>query len=86
MHEVYEADAGMWEGVYVNFQPTLLGNTTFLKRGGTMVGGEVKEEWVRPLLDANKGVLRTSRGRRGLLDRKGDVERVYGEEGMGENV
>ncbi|KAL2064730.1 hypothetical protein VTL71DRAFT_3868 [Oculimacula yallundae] len=78
MHEVYEADAGMWEGVYVNFQPTLLGNTTYLKKDGKLVGGEVKEEWVRPLLDANRGKLRTSNGRRGLMDKKEDVKTIYG--------
>ncbi|CAL3970683.1 unnamed protein product [Diplocarpon coronariae] len=78
MHEVYEADAGMWESVYVNFQPTLLGNTTYLKREGALVGGEVAEEWVSPLLDANRGKLRTSNGRRGLGDRKEDVEMFYG--------
>lgn len=77
MHEVYEADAGMWEGVYVNFQPTLLANTTYLKKDGQLVGGEVKEEWVRPLLDASRGNLRTSMGRRGLLDRKEDLKAVY---------
>jgi len=77
MHEVYEADAGMWEGVYVNFQPTLLANTTYLKKDGQLVGGEVKEEWVRPLLDASRGNLRTAMGRRGLLDRKEDIKAVY---------
>jgi len=80
MHEVYEADAGMWEGVYVNFQPTLLGNTTYLKKDGELVGGEVQEEWVRPLLDANRGHLRTSMGRRGLVDKKEDVKAIYGQD------
>lgn len=70
MHEVYEADRGMWEGVYINFQPTLLGNTTYLKKDGKLVGGEVKEEWISPLLDANRGPLRSSARRRGLVDDK----------------
>jgi len=70
MHEVFEADAGMWEGIYINFQPTLLGSTTFLKRDGKLVSGEVKEEWISPLLDANQGPLRTSGQRRGLVDDK----------------
>ena len=76
MHEVYEADRGMWESVYVNFQPTLLGNTTFLKREGKMAGGEVKEEWISPLLDASKGRLRTSNGRRDLGDSK-EVKEMF---------
>jgi hypothetical protein len=64
-HEVFEADRGMWESLYVNFQPTLLGATTFLKRGGTLEAGAVADEWVSPLLEANRGFLRTSVGRRG---------------------
>ncbi|EKD21200.1 putative transcriptional regulator [Drepanopeziza brunnea f. sp. 'multigermtubi' MB_m1] len=79
MHEVYEADAGMWEGLYVNFQPTLLGSTTYLKKDGKLVGGEVGDEWVSPLLDANRGKLRTSNGRRGLMDKKANLDAVYGE-------
>jgi hypothetical protein len=77
MHEVFEADRGMWESVYINFQPTLLGATTFLKRDGKIVGGEVKEEWVSPLLDANKGILRSSNGRRGTKDRKERVGDMF---------
>ena len=65
MHEVYEADKGHWESVYMNFQPTGLGATTYLKRDGKMQGGSVADEWVSPLLDANRGGLRTSAGRRG---------------------
>lgn len=79
MHEVYEADRGMWEGVYINFQPTLLGSTTYLKKDGKLVGGEVGEQWISPLMDANKGPLRTSMARRGLNDDKdriGDMFKV----------
>ena len=65
MHEVYEADRGRWESVYANFQPTLLGATTFVKKEGRLEGGVVGEEWVSPLLDASRGQLRTSVGRRG---------------------
>lgn len=28
MHEVYQVDGGMWEGVYSNFQPTLAGESS----------------------------------------------------------
>jgi hypothetical protein len=70
MHEVFEADKGMWEGVYINFQPTLLGQTTYLKKDGELVGGQVSEEWISPLMDAGKGKLRTSMGRRGLGNKK----------------
>lgn len=77
MHEVFEADQGMWEGVYINFQPTLLGNTTYLKKDGKLVGGEVSEEWITPLMDAGRGKLRTSMGRRGLGDKKEIVDSMF---------
>ena len=66
MHEVFEAPRGLWEGVYINFQPVDMGATTYLKKGGKLEGGQVTDEWISPLLDANKGKLRTSNGRRGL--------------------
>ncbi len=70
MHEVYEAPAGAWEGVYINFQPTLLGATTYLKRDGKLVGGEVKPQYISPLVDATRGPMRTSNNRRGVNDPK----------------
>lgn len=78
MHEVYEADKGMWEGVYINFQPTLAGVTTILKKDGKLVGGEVGDQWISPLLEA-KGELRTSNGRRGMKDKKEVVETMFRE-------
>lgn len=68
MHEVFEADKGHWENVYINFQPTGLGATTYLRKGDKLQGGEVPDEWVSPLVDANKGKLRTGRGRVGKAD------------------
>ena len=67
MHEVFEAPAGMWEGVYLNFQPTLIGSTTVLKKGDKLEGGQVSDEWIRPLVDASRGPMRQSKGRRGQL-------------------
>lgn len=67
MHEVYEADRGMYESIYINFQPTLAGATTVLTKDGKMADGTVGEEWVSPLLEA-RGKLRTSNGRRGVVD------------------
>jgi hypothetical protein len=86
MHEVYEAPAGAYEGVYVNFQPSLLGATTYLKKDGKMVGGEVKPEFVNPLVDANRGPMRTSNNRRGLKDRKDIVDDMFGEKNAYESV
>jgi len=75
MHEVFEADKGQWEAVYINFQPTALGATTYLRRNGKTESGTVADEWVSPLLDANKGKLRTSAGRRGQVHAAADQDK-----------
>ena len=91
-HEVFEADAGRWESVYANFQPTGLGATSsYLRRpddgsnvpkgsGAALedgVSGGVADEWVTPLMPANKGKLSTSVGRLGRGN--GDENEKYGE-------
>lgn len=75
MHEVYEADRGMYESVYLNFQPTLAGATTVMTRNGKMEDGNVEDKWISPLLEA-RGKLRTSNGRRGVED-SGKVKEVF---------
>ena len=64
-HELFEVDRHKWEGVYLNFQPTLLGATSYLRKGDKFVGGNVDDQWVTGLMDASKGKLRTSAGRLG---------------------
>ena len=56
-HEAYEAPAGAWESIYVNTRPTLLGATTYPVK--TPQG----TQWLNPLVDASRGVLKSSRGR-----------------------
>lgn len=75
MHEVFEAPKGMYEAVYINFQPTLLGATTYLKRGDKLEGGNVPDQWVGSLLDANRGRMRTSVGRRGQTSAEADKDK-----------
>jgi hypothetical protein len=76
-HEVYEADAGHWENIYANFQPTGLGATSYLRRAnGKLEGGQVSDEWLSPLLPANRGKLSTMWGR--LSRGKGDENDKYG--------
>jgi hypothetical protein len=76
-YEVCEAEAKRWENVYADFQPTGLGATSYLRRAdGKLEGGEEADEWVSPLLSANKGKLSTSSGRLGLG--KGDENEKYG--------
>ena len=75
-HEIYEADAGHWENVYINFQPTGLGATTYLRTNdGKVEGGEVSEEWISPLVDAGRGKLRSSAGRLRRPATKFDADR-----------
>jgi heme-degrading monooxygenase HmoA len=64
-HEIFEVDKHKWEGVYLNAQPTLMGATSFVKKGDKEIGGNVEDQWITSLLDASKGKLRTSAGRLG---------------------
>lgn len=64
-HEIFEVDRKHWEGVYINFQPTLLGATTYLRKGDKTIGGTVDDQWISPLIDARRGKLRSSAGRLG---------------------
>ncbi|ETN46660.1 uncharacterized protein HMPREF1541_00846 [Cyphellophora europaea CBS 101466] len=78
-HEIYEAEARAWENVYVNFQPTGLGATTFLKRGDKVLGGVVQHEFIHPLVDARRGKLAKSSGRLGWDATQHDRERPAAE-------
>ena len=79
-HEIFEADAQHWENVYINFQPTGMGATTHIVRGGkTIEGGIVDDKWVSPLVDANRGTLAKSSGRMGRNITAYDSNRVEGE-------
>ena len=71
-HEIFAAEPGQWEAIYINHQPTLLGATTYLKKGDKMVGGIVDDQYIRGLMDASKGKLRSSAGRLGW-----QPERLY---------
>lgn len=62
MHEVYQIPAKKWESIYVNYQPTGQGATRY------KVNVDGQEKWASPLVDADKGSLRTSKGRLGLSD------------------
>ncbi|KAJ9652785.1 hypothetical protein H2198_007967 [Neophaeococcomyces mojaviensis] len=76
-HEIFQADVKNWENIYVNFQPTLMGATTFLKKGGkTLEGGVVPDEWISPLVDAKRGKLAKSSGRMGREVSTFDATRV----------
>lgn len=61
-HEIYEAPRSKWEAISINFQPTRLGATSYLKKGDKVIGGNVDDQWINPIVEA-RGKLWTSRGR-----------------------
>jgi heme-degrading monooxygenase HmoA len=67
-HEVFESDSKKYETLYINLQPILFGSTAVEREVVGESDGlkEGRKEWVMPLLDATKGRLRTSHGRRGV--------------------
>jgi heme-degrading monooxygenase HmoA len=82
-HEIYEAESGAWETIYGNFQPTGYGATShFVRDGGKLESGVVSDQWVSPLVEANRGKLARSSGRLGWQPTTHDekhpvVEGVY---------
>jgi len=66
-HEVFEAPRGRWEALSIHFQPTRLGATSYLRRGDKLVGGNLEDQWVSPVVEA-KGRLRNSKGRLNWAD------------------
>ncbi|KAL2784378.1 hypothetical protein BJX66DRAFT_89002 [Aspergillus keveii] len=67
-HEVYEADAGRWENVYLNYRPMGLASAQFPitklhadKEGAT----EGVTQWVSSIVDASKANMKSSKARLG---------------------
>lgn len=58
-HEVFRAGSGNWESIYANSAPTGLSATAF--KGISEETGE--SVWHSPVVDARKGLLKTSAGR-----------------------
>lgn len=59
-HELYHVPAGQWESIYVNAEPNGVAATQHLV---TKEDGEVV--WMSPVVDARKGILKSSAGRMG---------------------
>lgn len=71
-HEIYHAPKGHWESIYANSHPTGINSTTFKvfdQETGT-------EKWASPVVDASKGLLRTSAGRMNR-SKNGGEEHAY---------
>jgi hypothetical protein len=68
MHEIFALpDQEAFEGIYANYAPTGLGATTravISEKTGQKI-------WVNPIIDASRGVYRTSRGRMDRGDQDG---------------
>ena len=70
-HEVFEVREGGWEGIWVNYHRSGLAGGIFpvgmRKEGGgdDDDGEEMAEGWQSGIVDAGRGVLRSSRGRMG---------------------
>lgn len=74
MHETFCVPAGAYESVYVNMAPTLMGATTVKIMGD----GSADANWVRPLVAADKGALKSQFGRMGKS--AGNEHEKYGAE------
>jgi heme-degrading monooxygenase HmoA len=62
-HEIFVAPKGHWETIYINSDPMLMAGVTVpLKKKD----GAVK--WTSPIVDASRGLLKSSRGRMMLSD------------------
>ncbi|PWY70799.1 hypothetical protein BO94DRAFT_266091 [Aspergillus sclerotioniger CBS 115572] len=59
-HETYRVPRGHWENIYINTQPTGLANTWFPVRDDGKANQEVVHQWIRPVVDARSGVLRSA--------------------------
>jgi len=66
-HEVFRCPAGNWEGIYVNSKPRGLAATTVprtLEKDDEALGVKAGEKgFYYPIVDARKGLLKTSAGR-----------------------
>ena len=77
-HEIFQADGGQWETVYANWQPNGLGASTVLRKGDIFQNGVVGEQWITPLVNAQKGKLAKSSARLGWDPIKYDADRPNG--------
>ena len=69
-HELYQVPSGNWETVYANIQPTGLSSTMH-----QVTNEEGNKVWMTPIVDASKGLLKSSRGRMSRSDGK-DTENL----------
>lgn len=71
-HETYHVPKGNWESIYVNSHISGINSTTH-RITDEMTG---QDAWARPIVDASKGLLKTSAGRMGRS--QGQEHEQYG--------
>ncbi|BCS17511.1 monooxygenase fmaE [Aspergillus puulaauensis] len=68
MHEVYEAPAGAWESIYVNYKPIGLATAVFpVKSAGGEDGDKEsgEKQWMGSIVDASRGNMKLAKNRLG---------------------
>ncbi|KAL2819566.1 hypothetical protein BDW59DRAFT_174794 [Aspergillus cavernicola] len=70
MHEVYEAPAGCWENVYMNYRPSGFATGRFpvqsVGEGDKLDGtGGGEQQWIGNIVDASRMSMKSSKGRLG---------------------
>jgi len=61
-HEAFNVPAGQWESIYMNGRPSTL------SAGLVPIKTAAGTKWVSTIVDASRGVLRSSKGRMQLTD------------------
>ncbi|KAL3469287.1 hypothetical protein BJX99DRAFT_241603 [Aspergillus californicus] len=69
MHEVWEAPAGSWENIYINYRPTGFAKGMFpINRDGAEKGETGSEkQWIGNIVDASKMNMKSSNNRLGRV-------------------
>lgn len=62
-HEMFVVPKGHWESIYVNSEPMLMGAMRV-----PLKGQDGQTKWFNPIVDASRGVLKSSKGRLTLTD------------------
>ncbi|PYI03204.1 hypothetical protein BO78DRAFT_375519 [Aspergillus sclerotiicarbonarius CBS 121057] len=70
-HETYLVPRGQWENIYINMHPTGLADTWFPGPNEGEGNPESVQQWVRPMVDARGGVLRSASKRLQLAHLEG---------------
>ncbi|OJJ56089.1 hypothetical protein ASPSYDRAFT_207819 [Aspergillus sydowii CBS 593.65] len=65
MHEVYEAPAGAWESIYINYKPIGLATAMFPVKSVGGGDGEKPKQWMGSIVDASRANMKSAKNRLG---------------------